>query len=141
MYAEENFWSTNPNYFWVRLGILLLMLGALWYIEDFFSIHGGSIAWMPKWLTILGMQSLFVYIIHLLILCGWVTNVTFNLRWWWGGTLNIAESFFVFVGLTLVMIPASFAWRYLKKYHHMLMIGIFWWMGFCVAWSFFFNPY
>jgi hypothetical protein len=59
----------------------------------------------------------------------------------WGGRLTIAESILVFVGLTPVMIPASFGWRYLKKQHPDLMIGIYWWMGFCIAWSFFFNPY
>ena len=48
-YIYDNFWSTSPNYFWIRLGILLFMLGALWYIEDFFSLHSKSIIWMPKW--------------------------------------------------------------------------------------------
>jgi hypothetical protein len=121
--------------------MLLLMLGGLWYLEDYFASSTNSITWMPKWLTILGVESLFVYIAHLFILCGWVTNVEFNLRGWWGGRLTIAESILVFVGLTLVMIPASFGWRYLKKQHPNLMIGVYWWMGFCVAWSFFFNPY
>jgi hypothetical protein len=140
-YAEYSFWNTSPNYFWIRLGMLLLMLSGLWYLEDYFATREGSIAWMPKWLTILGVESLFVYIAHLFILCGWVTNVEFNLRWWWGGRLTIAESILVFVGLTLVMIPASFGWRYLKKQHPDLMIGVFWWMGFCVVWSFLINPY
>jgi uncharacterized membrane protein len=140
-YQEYLFWSTSPNYFWIRLGILFLMLGGLWYLEDSFASHRGSIAWMPKWLTILGVESLFVYIAHLLILCGWVTNAGFNLRLWWGNKLTVAESILVFAVLTLVMIPASFAWRYLKKQHSKLMIGIFWWMGFCIIWSFLFNPY
>jgi hypothetical protein len=140
-YAEYLFWNTSPNYFWTRLGVLLLMLGGLWYLEDYFSTRSGSMTWMPKWLTILGVESLFVYIAHLFILCGWVTNAEFNLRGWWGGRLIIAESILVFAGLTLVMIPVSFGWRYLKKQHPKLMIGLYWWMGFCVVWSFFFNPY
>jgi Protein of unknown function (DUF1624). len=80
IYAEYFFWNTSPNYFWIRLGLLLLMLGGLWYLEDYFATRRDSIAWMPKWLTILGVESLFVYIAHLFILCGWVTNVKFNLR-------------------------------------------------------------
>jgi hypothetical protein len=118
-----------------------MMLGGLWYLEDYFATRRGSMAWMPKWLTMLGVESLFVYIAHLFILCGWVTNVEFNLRWWWGSRLTIAESILVFVGLTLVMIPASFGWRYLKKQHSKLLIGLYWWMGFCVVWSFLINPY
>jgi acyltransferase len=141
IYPGSNYWSTGPNYFWLRLGFLFLMLSSLWYIEDFFASHGSSIAVMPKWLIFLGIESLFVYIAHLLILCGWVTNTSLNLRWWWGGKLNVTESFLVFAGLTLLMIPSSFAWRHLKKNHPVLMKGVFWWMGFCVAWSFFFNPY
>ncbi len=140
-YIQDNFWSTSPNYFWIRLGILLLMLGALWYIEDFFSIHSDTIVWMPKWLTILGIESLFVYIAHLIILCGWATNTQYNLRAWWGGKLNIIEVTLVFLELTLLMIPFSFAWHHLKKKHPKLMRGIFWWIGFCLTWSFLFNPY
>jgi hypothetical protein len=140
-HAQDDYWSTSPNYFWIRLGILLFMLGVLWYIEDFYSVHSGSIVWMPKWLTVLGVESLFVYIAHLLILCGWVTNTEFNLRGLWRNKLNLAEAFIVLIGLTLTMILSSFVWRHLKKKHPKLMRGVFWWMGFCVAWSFLFNSY
>jgi hypothetical protein len=91
------------------------MWHALWCIEDYYSIHGKSIVWMPKWLTILGIESLFVYIAHLLILCGWVTNTEYNLRGCWDGKLNLIEAILVFLGLTLLMIPFSFFWRHLKK--------------------------
>ena len=36
-YKEYSFWNTSPNYFWIRLGVLLLMLGGLWYLEDYFA--------------------------------------------------------------------------------------------------------
>jgi uncharacterized membrane protein len=140
-YTEYMFWNTSPNYFWIRLGTLLLMVGGLWYLEDFFFAQRYSMAWMPKWLTILGVESLFVYIAHLFILCGWVTNVEFNLRGMWGSRLTSGESIFVFIGLTIIMIPISFGWHYLKKNHPKLMIGIYCWMGFCLIWSFLFNPY
>jgi hypothetical protein len=117
------------------------MLGGLWLIEDHFATHGGLITWMPNWLTLLGIESLFVYIVHLIILCGWITNVEFNLRKWWGNKLNITESLLVLIGLTMAMIFTSFIWHTLKKEHPKLMKGVFLWMGFCIAWSFFFNPY
>lgn len=140
-YTEYHFWSTSPNYFWIRIGALLIMLGGLWLIEDHFATHGGLITWMPNWLTLLGIESLFVYIVHLIILCGWITNVEFNLRKWWGNKLNITESLLVLIGLTMAMIFTSFIWHTLKKEHPKLMKGVFLWMGFCIAWSFFFNPY
>ncbi len=141
VYEEYSFWNTSPNYFWIQLGVLLIMLGGFWYLEGFFATHKGSIVWVPKWLTILGVESLFVYIAHLLILCGWVTNADFNLRGCWGVSLTVVESIIVFVGLTLLMVPVSFGWNYLKKQHPILMISVYWWMGFCVVWSFIFNPY
>jgi len=140
-YRQDNFWSTSPNYFWIRLGILMFMLGVLWTIEDFISIHRKSFVWMPKWLTILGVESLLVYILHLILLCGWITNTEVNLRGWWGGKLNLPEAVLVFFGLTLVMIPCSLLWRFLKKKHPKFMRVLYWWMGFCIAWSFLFNPY
>jgi hypothetical protein len=140
-YSEYFFWATSPNYFWIRLGILFLMLSGLWYAEDIFSVHNRSIAWMPKWLVMLGIESLFVYIVHLLILCGWVTNTEYNFRHWFGGKLNFVESGLVFLGITIIMILSSFAWHYVKKRHPVLLTGIVWWMGFCVTWSFLINPY
>ncbi len=142
IYSENTFfWATSPNYFWIRLGILFLMLSGLWYAEDFFAVKGRSIAWMPKWLTILGVESLFVYIVHLVILFGWVINPDSNLQAWFSGNLNIIQSLLVFSGLTFIMVILSLGWNYLKKRHHVLAVGILWWMGFCIGWSFFINPY
>ena len=92
-YPDYNFWNTSPNFFWIRLGMLLLMLGGLWYLEDFLARHSNIKIWMPQWLIILGVQSLFVYIAHLLILCGWVTNVELNLRWWGETNLILVSHF------------------------------------------------
>jgi acyltransferase len=140
-YTGYSFWTTSPNYFWIRLGILFLMLGGLWHLEEYFAAHGRLAAWMPKWLVVLGIESLFVYILHLIVLCGWVINTEFNLRFLWGGKLNLIEAVLVFAGLTLAMIFASAVWRYMKKFHKVLMTGIFWWIGFCLVWSLFMNPY
>jgi hypothetical protein len=42
VYTEYFFWNTSPNYFWIRLGLLLLMLGGLWYLEDYFLPLAGT---------------------------------------------------------------------------------------------------
>ena len=41
VYVEYFSWNTSPSYFWMRLGLLLLMLGGLWYLEDYFATRGG----------------------------------------------------------------------------------------------------
>ena len=140
-YPVYNFWSTSPNYFLMRLGILLLMLSTLWFFEDILASNGSPSKWIPRWLTMLGMQSLFVYIVHLLVLYGWVVNPEWNIRHWFGSSSGIFVSLLISFLVVCSMIPAAFAWRFLKKYHPVLTNGILWWMGFSLAWSFFFHPY
>jgi len=140
-YPVYNFWHTSPNYFWIRLGMLLLLLGGLWYLERLLGSRGLLQTRGVRWLLVLGVESLFVYIAHLVVLCGWTTNVATNLRWWWGGTCTIAMSLLISVFVILAMIPLALFWNYLKIHHAVLVRGILWWMGFCVAWSFLFNPY
>ncbi len=140
-YSDYSFWYTSPNYFWIRLGFLFILLSILWYIEDFIASHRNSALWTPKWLTILGVESLFVYIVHLLILYGWVTNTNVNLRQFASNQLDYTLSTIIFIAMTLFLIYASFAWRYLKKNHPILMKGIFTWMGFYLIWSLLFSLY
>lgn len=140
-YPAYDFWHTSPNFFWIRLGILLLMLGGLWHLEKFLTAHKLLQTKSTRWFIVLGVESLFVYIAHLILLCGWTINVETNLRWWLGGTCNIATSLLISVFVILAMIPMGLLWNYLKKNHLVLVRGIVWWMGFCIAWSFFFNPY
>ena len=140
-YTEYRYWYTSPNFFWLRLGILLVMLSSLWFFEELLSIKYEAGGWFPKWLTVIGIESLFMYIAHLLLLYGWVTNVEFNLRWIRSGRLNLFESLCATVLLTLILIPMSYLWHYIKKQHPILAKGILWWLGCSLAWSFFFNPY
>jgi uncharacterized membrane protein len=140
-YPAYDFWSTSPNYFWMRLGILLVMLSLLWFFENTAFMKKHAAFWSPRWLTMLGMQSLFVYIAHLIILYGWVVNPVLNIRHWFGNSSGVLTAVIVSLLLMGVMIPGAFAWRNLKKYHPVLTQGLQWWMGFALAWSFFFHPW
>jgi acyltransferase len=141
LYPAYDFWHTSPNYFWIRLGILLLMLGGLWHVEQFLSSRGYLQTQATRWFIVLGVESLFVYIAHLVVLCGWTINAETNLRWWWGGTCDITMALIASTFVTFAMIPIAMFWNYLKKNHLVLVRGIVWWMGFCIAWSFLFHPY
>jgi acyltransferase len=140
-YPVYDFWHTSPNFFWIRLGILLCMLGGLWHIERFLAANQLLKTRGTRWFLVLGVESLFVYIAHLLVLCGWTVNAETNLRWWWGGRFDIAASLVLSAAFILAMIPLALFWNYLKKNHIVLVKGIVWWMGFCIAWSFLFNLY
>ncbi|HVN48557.1 MAG TPA: heparan-alpha-glucosaminide N-acetyltransferase domain-containing protein [Bacteroidota bacterium] len=140
-YPVYDYWHTSPNFFLIRLGILLLMLGSLWHIEKFLSFHNLLQTRGTHWFIVLGIESLFVYIAHLVVLCGWTINAEANLRWWFGGKCSFAAALLISAAVILAMIPMALFWNYLKKNHLIVARGISWWMGFCIAWSFLFHPY
>lgn len=140
-YATYNFWYTSPNYFWIRLGFLLLLLSGLWLFESKVRHREDHDVWMPTWLIHLGIESFAVYIAHLIVLYGWVTNPQMNMTVWWGLKLNPTETTLVFIGFTIAMIAISQLWHYVKKQHPMLMKGIYWYMGLTFIYYFFTNPY
>jgi hypothetical protein len=140
-YPTYDFWFTSPNFFWIRLGILCLLLSGLWFFESRVGHREGADLWMPKWLIILGVESFVVYVSHLILLYGWLLNPLDNLRWWWGFQLRLAPAVAVFAGLTLVMIAISQIWHYVKKSHPMLMKGIYWYLGLTFIYYLLTNPY
>lgn len=134
VYPAYDFWNASPNYFWTKLGFLILLLSALWFFEETLPV-------MPRWLTTLGIESLFVYIFHLILLYGWVINAETNMSVWWGNSLGLAGSGIAAGVLIGICALAAYGWRFLKRRHPILMRGAYWWMGFCVVYSFLVNPY
>jgi len=139
-YSNYDFWHTSPNYFWIRFGILFLMMSALWYFEDAFLRQPHRSWVMPRWLTTLGMQSLFVYIAHLIILYGWVYNTSFNMSYYWKDSLTLGASSLVALLLIALMTAGAFAWRYLQKNHITYLRGLLFYFGFITVWPFLFSP-
>lgn len=109
-YASYDFWYTSPSYFIIRLGILFLLAPAVWRAGEWIG---------PRWrpLLVLGTESLFVYVLHLLVLYGSVVNPRLNLSALLPATLGLAASLGLFVGLTAAMWVAALGWQGLKKNH------------------------
>jgi hypothetical protein len=107
IYPAYNYWFTSPNYFLVRVGSLMLVFSAIWYIAPKLKKHA-------KLLTILGIESLFVYIMHLIILYGSVINPNTNLIAYYGTGLTLLNSILIFLGLLVLMVMTSLLWNYLK---------------------------
>lgn len=141
LYPKDDFWFTSPAYFLIRLGILVLVLAGLWFFEARVRHREIHDVWMPQWLITLGVESLFVYIVHMLVLYGWVVNADVNMEAWWGLRLNLGESILVFIGLTVALYLVARLWRYLKKQHPVLMQGVYWWIGLMLAWELVTRPY
>jgi hypothetical protein len=140
-YPVYDFWYTSPNFFWIRLGLLCLLMSGLWLFESRVRHREGADFWMPHWLIILGVESFVVYVSHLILLYGWLINPLANLRSWWGLHLALGPAVAAFAGLTLIMIPLSQGWHFLKKRHPVLMKGIYWYLGLTFAYYFLTNPY
>jgi hypothetical protein len=119
----------------------MLLLAAFWFFEAHVRHREVYDVWMPRWIITLGVESLFVYIVHLLILYGWVLNADYNMEAWWGMRLTLFEALVAFVGLTALLSPAAHLWHYLKKQHPVMLRGVYWWMGLVVLWELLTRPY
>ncbi len=133
---ESQYWGVSPNFFWMRIGILFIVLSILWFIEERLP-H----AVFPMWVTDLGVESFFVYIFHLLILYGWVINADCNIQSLLGSSLSFSLSFFVAVAFLPWMVFGAHVWRWLKKRHSILHRGLLVGMGLTVLYAFLFHPY
>lgn len=119
IYPVYNFWYTSPAYFAIRVGALLMMIGFVWLITE-------KIKKPPRWITILGKESLMVYVVHLIILYGSVINPFFSLKTIIGVKLQLVLVIPIFIGFALLMIGLAFFWSYMKenKYNQYRLIQL-----------------
>ncbi len=129
LYPNSDFWTTSPNFFLMKLGGLAVLLSLLWFFENHVAHPSEHDPWIPRWLVTVGVESLFVYVAHLIALYGWAAHPSFNMEAVWGEKLSAVESFLAFVALTGLMVVTALGWRRLKKNHPVLMQGVYWWMG------------
>jgi hypothetical protein len=114
VYPAQNFWFTSPAYFFIRAGILMLLAAGAWLLAGLLGTRRA-----PKALVVLGIESLMVYVVHLLIVYGSACNPSLNLRSLLGTDLTLLQTGGVFLGLTLFMLAAALVWNRLKeKYFH-----------------------
>ncbi|MDI6780250.1 MAG: heparan-alpha-glucosaminide N-acetyltransferase domain-containing protein [Bacteroidota bacterium] len=108
LYPTYNFWYTSPSYFAIRVGALLLIIGIIWFIVE-------KIKQPPRWITILGKESLLIYVLHLVLLYGSVVNPRFSITYFLGSDLNILQTSIIFVVFSSIMVGIAFGWDYLKR--------------------------
>jgi uncharacterized membrane protein len=78
IYAHSSFWTTSPSYFFMRLGLMTLMLGCAYYwLRRPTAGH-----WSP--MLVFGDSSLFVYWVHVELAYGGATKFLHRrLPLWW----------------------------------------------------------
>ncbi len=141
LYSTYNFWQTCPNYFLICLGILLVMMSIIWLIEDLI-LSRKLLPWiMPRWITMMGMQSLFIYISHLFLLYGWVYNTSFNINYFLKDSLYLPEALLLTTAFILLMSAGAYGWRFIQKHHPIIYKGLLVYFGIVVVWPFLFSPF
>jgi uncharacterized membrane protein len=113
LYPNHNFWSASPEFFFVRLGIVLMLMFFFWKLEQ------NSIIYLPtKWplrdspIVLFGQESLIVYVVHLLIVYGDDEKLSMIKRW--GKTMNFAECLSLSLALIVAMYLLAYGWHWLK---------------------------
>jgi hypothetical protein len=139
IYDPYDYWSASPNFFLIKLGGICLVICGAWYLSQSKVIqrHPRYL----RWLIIVGVESLFVYVIHLIVLYGSVLNPDISVSRLlyqsqdWGGSAGIAILF------AAVMLLMAWWWNFLKGSHAILARGLNWWMGSVLFIEFIIRPY
>jgi uncharacterized membrane protein len=94
-YASSYFWTTSPAFFFLRLGILVALVGIAYAWQQ---RSGGNEKWSP--IQQLGRTSLFIYWIHVEMIYGLMTRPIHK-------TFSLPAAWFAVFAFTLFMVVCS----------------------------------
>ncbi len=125
IYPIHDWYKTNPLYSLIRLGIIMLFCGILWYGEQHSRKHlHESTKKTIRPLQMLGRESLMIYVAHLIVLYGSPFN--HGASYYIGTTLNLWQSAVAFGILFLTLLFLANTWHILKKrYPAHVRFGLF----------------
>ncbi|MFA6468694.1 MAG: heparan-alpha-glucosaminide N-acetyltransferase domain-containing protein [Bacteroidota bacterium] len=106
MYPLHDVWKVNPLIIAARLGFVLLVTSAVFFAEHSFKITSK----IPQ---IIGRESLFIYVLHLIILYGSVMNK--GLQHLILPTLSVMEALAAFIIIFFGIASFTFGWYRMKK--------------------------
>ena len=91
IYRNAFFWTSSPTWFAIRVGLLMLALAALAFVERLATRAGSStMDWWRTPLGTLGRASLFVYWIHVELVYGYASWVIHRSLPLWGTAIAYA---------------------------------------------------
>ena len=108
VYPAHDFWKTNPAMFFIRMSVVSIIASVFFLTEDFIKTP-------PRIPLLMGRESLFIYIVHLLIVYGSVLNR--GLSQWIGPTLNVVQSLGMFALVLAAITLITVLWGELKTRH------------------------
>lgn len=134
IYSYGDFWHSSPNFMLMKLGGLFLLMGGGWLLEH--RSHAS-----PRWIVLIGTESLFVYVTHLLILYGSVVNAEIHLSALWSGSLGLISALALSVFFTIILYLSARCWNILKLNHRVIAQSVMWWMIVVFGLEFLTRPY
>ncbi|HEX9615240.1 MAG TPA: heparan-alpha-glucosaminide N-acetyltransferase domain-containing protein [Bacteroidota bacterium] len=134
VYEARDFWDTGPTFMLMKLGGLFLFMSVSWLLEN--RLHSS-----PRWIALIGTESLFVYVLHLLLLYGSVVNADIHLSAIWKNSLEWGPALGVSAVFTLLLYALARFWSGLKRGHPVLLRSLVWWMVVVFGFEFFIRPY
>ena len=106
LYPPHDVWKANPLIVFARLGFVAVVTSGVFFAEHSMKIKSA----IPQ---IMGRESLFIYVVHLVIVYGSVVNL--GLKHLFQPTLSVFEALLVFVGVFLVTVSFTYGWHQFKK--------------------------
>jgi uncharacterized membrane protein len=120
IYPAHDFWRSSPGFFFIRLGIVLIILSTLWYWEK-------TVQSKASLVSVVGSESLTAYAGHLLVIYGMFWNNK-SLAFIIGKTRTVPEVIAMTFALIVATIAVSYVWNRIKKwsmfYARVLMYSI-----------------
>jgi uncharacterized membrane protein len=111
VYSAHDFWKSNPAMFFVRLSAVGIVTSLIFLAERWWKA-------IPSFASIMGKESLFVYVLHLLIVYGSVVNRGLSQRI--GPTLGVAPALGVFAVVFAAIGLITILWYRWRTEHETL---------------------
>ena len=86
----------------------MMIIAGSWYVAD-------KVGRLHSLTTVLGKESLCIYVVHLLVLYGSAINPAWNLRSMIAGTMDASATFGLTFAFILAMLMLAVIWHYLKS--------------------------
>ena len=116
VYPDHDFWKASPEFFLVRLGLVILGCIGLWKFEQRRTMSPKS----P--IALFGQESLLVYTVHLLVVYGYTYEWSFIRKF--GPTLDYLECLGLTAALTLAMYLMAYVWHWMKGWNKRVATGV-----------------
>ena len=107
VYPVYDYWRVSPSFFLLRLGLVLLLCVGMYSFERLRGVSPRSVV------TLVGRESLIVYVTHLTVIYGKFGSFTFSETF--GRSFGYIEAALVTITLLLLMVLLAHAWSRVKQ--------------------------